>query len=568
MSPQLQLEKKAAAGVYILAGWSRPSALIGFFVLLSISLAPGSLPERSRFKGFRSRVSEPMKLVGLTPQEITWATEILTDEREHRSEAQLEQEGPRAGLSELRKLQEVVEADDVDALPAAIRAAEVAGVELSELRFAKAVLQQRLELRQSHAKEVLQRLVAHQGDSRDLVKLRASVLLARAYGVHDHDRQAAEDLLKCREAEARRALPSALKAKHQGSKALPGSETIFGNQIGIPRFRQRFWSEDWSHEIQDDVAFAEQTKIQLVLSEFWPPEIEEDQRMITASRNNDWRALEKLLHCPRSPNVRDARGRTPLHHAARNGHLQAMQLLIEAGAEIDVRDTTPKRQTPLLLAALFGHVDCVRFLLESGSHADLTALQRGAAPLHLAAQNGHVQVIQLLIAAGADRNKASTDIGATALFIAAQNGHVEVVRLLIEAGVDYDKATTDDGKTPLHIAAESGHAEVVRLLIEAGVDYDQATRDNGATALHFAAEQGHVELVRLLIEAGGDIDKATMDTGEIPLALWMTAQKNYVEVNDACASRPRLKESSSPRRSELSPHAGDTTVILRQCSGE
>ena len=30
---------------------------------------------------------------------------------------------------------------------------EVAGVELSELRFARAVLQQRLELRRSHAKE-------------------------------------------------------------------------------------------------------------------------------------------------------------------------------------------------------------------------------------------------------------------------------------------------------------------------------------------------------------------------------------------------------------------------------
>lgn len=215
--------------VYILAGWSRPSALIGFFVLLSISLAPvlkapRSPPERSRFRqGFRSRISEPMKLVGLTPQEITWATEILADEN-RLSEAQLDQEGPKAGLSELRKLQEVVEADDVDALPAAIRAAEVAGVELSELRFARAVLQQRLELRRSHAKEVLQRLVAHQGA--DLVKLRGSVLLARAYGVHDHERQAAEDLLKSREAEARRALPSALKAKHPGSKALQGERRL------------------------------------------------------------------------------------------------------------------------------------------------------------------------------------------------------------------------------------------------------------------------------------------------------------------------------------------------------
>ena len=27
-------------------------------------------------------------------------------------------------------------------------------------------------------------------------------------------------------------------------------------QIGVSRFRQRFWPEDWSHEIQDDVFFC------------------------------------------------------------------------------------------------------------------------------------------------------------------------------------------------------------------------------------------------------------------------------------------------------------------------
>lgn len=216
--------------VYILAGWYRPSALIGFLVLLTISLAPvlkapRSLSEARRFKGFRSRVSEPMKLVGLTPQEIAWADEVL---HECLGKAQLDQEGPESGHTELRKLQEVVEADDVDSLPAAISAAEVAGVDSSELRFARAFLQQRLELRRTHATEALQRLVAHPPAPMDLVKLRATVMLARAYGVRDEDRQAAEELLTCREAEARRVLPSALaqQPSNRDRKALKGQRRL------------------------------------------------------------------------------------------------------------------------------------------------------------------------------------------------------------------------------------------------------------------------------------------------------------------------------------------------------
>eukprot|EP00435_Cladocopium_sp_Y103_P074923 s57_g52.t1 len=274
-------------------------------------------------------------------------------------------------------------------------------------------------------------------------------------------------------------------------------------QIGVSRFRQRFWSEDWSHEIQDDVVLGrEQIKIQLLLSAFLPPDLKEDRKMITASRNNNSGTLEELLQRARSPKVRDARGKTPLHHAARNGHLQIIRLLLEAGAEIDVRDATPARWTPLLLAASNGRAGSVHLLFEAGSDANMSTFDRGAAPLHFAAQNGHVKVVELLISSGADSNKATADIGATPLYIAAQNGHKEVVRLLIDAGVDYDKATTDDGTTPLFIAAQQGHVEVVRLLIEARVDCDKATTDTRTTPLHIAAERDHVEIVRLLSKAG------------------------------------------------------------------
>ena len=164
-------------------------------------------------------------------------------------------------------------------------------------------------------------------------------------------------------------------------------------QIGVSRFRQKFWSEDWSHEIQDDFVFAEQIKIQLVLSEFWPPDLKEDRRMLAASRNNDLGVLEKLLQQPRDPNFSDAQGQTALHHAR-------------------------------------GHVDVFRLLIEAKADSNKTRTRDGITPLHFAAKTGYVEVGRVLLEAGADMNAATTDaFGATPLFLAAQNGHVEVVCL-------------------------------------------------------------------------------------------------------------------------------------------
>ena len=147
--------------------------------------------------------------------------------------------------------------------------------------------------------------------------------------------------------------------EHEG-KTAKDLKRYVAAQIGMSRFRQKLWSEDWSHEIPDDEVFtAEEVKMQLVLSEFWPPESEQDARMIAASESNDTKALEKMLQRPRNPNFRDARGWSPLHYAAANGHVESMRLLLEAGSEKDARDTSPQGWTALLTAASRGHVDCV-----------------------------------------------------------------------------------------------------------------------------------------------------------------------------------------------------------------
>ncbi|CAJ1400028.1 unnamed protein product [Effrenium voratum] len=192
-------------------GWYRPSAILGLLLLsFSLAVAPVLKVPRESDKGFRrcaDAVEPTTKLVGLTRQEVAFAEEVL----ERDAEEQLVT-GEDAGVvwrRELRLLQEAVEADDVEALPGAIRAAEAAGVAASELAFAEAVLAQRVAQRRQGALEALRRVTAGPGPV-EAVRIRCAVLMARAAGVSREDLRRAEELRSaCEEAE-RLKLPSAL----------------------------------------------------------------------------------------------------------------------------------------------------------------------------------------------------------------------------------------------------------------------------------------------------------------------------------------------------------------------
>ena len=139
--------------------------------------------------------------------------------------------------------------------------------------------------------------------------------------------------------------------------------------------------------------------------EFWPPDDEERQKIISASRDNDLLALEQLLQRPQNPNEADNDGKTPLFHAAEQGHVQLMEVLLEAGAKTDEHDFA-RRQTPMFPAAQNGHLDVVRFLAKNGAVKD-QADNHGRTPLWFAARHGHFDIVQFLVEVGADKNQAS-----------------------------------------------------------------------------------------------------------------------------------------------------------------
>lgn len=150
--------------------------------------------------------------------------------------------------------------------------------------------------------------------------------------------------------------------------------------------------------------------------------------------------------------------------AIRSRNLEALQQILAAGADPQASDYNG---TPLLhLAVDRGHQPIVELLLDAGTEVDARDADSGKTPLFAAAVNGEVQKVELLVRRGADVN-AKTSHLRTPLHDAAWSGKAEVVRYLLTAGADADPK---DGfaYSPLDFANQQGHAEVARLLEEAG----------------------------------------------------------------------------------------------------
>jgi len=162
-------------------------------------------------------------------------------------------------------------------------------------------------------------------------------------------------------------------------------------------------------------------------------------------------------------------------------------------------------EDPLTNAARTGDVEAVQVLIESGADVN-SARGDGMTALHWAAHRGDAQLTSTLLSAGADV-RLGTRIGHyTPLHVASRGGHTVVARMLIEAGADVRLATTNTGATPLHLAAASagGGAELVRLLVERGADVDALDTSAAQTPLMFAAAAGRGEAIRELLTHGAD----------------------------------------------------------------
>ena len=126
---------------------------------------------------------------------------------------------------------------------------------------------------------------------------------------------------------------------------------------------------------------------------------------------------------------------------------------------------SPDGWTPLHLAAFFGQLEAADLLVRHGAEVEATSTNAmKTAPLHAAAAGRQRDLIAFLLGAGAQINRPQEG-GWTALHAAAQNGDRAIAELLIIHGADVT-ARAENGQTPLDLALLGGHKDVADLLYE------------------------------------------------------------------------------------------------------
>jgi ankyrin repeat protein len=188
-----------------------------------------------------------------------------------------------------------------------------------------------------------------------------------------------------------------------------------------------------------------------------------------AAYAEDAEMTAQLIRAGANVNVRNNYGVSPLALAAKNGNVAIISQLMKAGADPDDKvNYVNSDETPLMHAARAGRVDAVNLLLLAGAKVNARESWNGQTALHWAAAEGHAAVVEALIAGGADIRQPS-NARTTPFMFAVRKGDMRSVQAFLAAGADVNEKRVDLA-TPLLVAVINGHEDLVDLLLEKGAN--------------------------------------------------------------------------------------------------
>ncbi len=294
-----------------------------------------------------------------------------------------------------------------------------------------------------------------------------------------------------------------------------------------------------------------------------PPELDSDEgrsiwNVLTASDDGDVATLRELID--QDPRLSRAEyWYTPaIHFAVREGHQEAVQLLLGAGADPEWNGLHDG--SLIAMARERGHAQIARLLEESRDQRGRILAGSGGHPIHDAITRDDTSEVRRLLDADPGLVNIGNEIGASPIHRAVGRGSHELAELLLNRGANVHAVLSSarglggsfwtdlqaidlaiwDGRRPgdprmiqllldhgstcdLTVAAALGDCEQVRRILDGDPERIRETRPSGRRPLSAAIEAGHDAIAGLLLDRGADPNWAE-PTAPKGRALWAAAR--------------------------------------------
>lgn len=131
-------------------------------------------------------------------------------------------------------------------------------------------------------------------------------------------------------------------------------------------------------------------------------------------------------------NIPNKDGHTSMHMASEGGDINVVEILCNYGADMNV--ITDLSETPMHLAARYGHMEVIKLMISRGCTTIDFLNNLTGTPMHEAAARGHHQTVELLFRLGSKSIDTPNFGYNTPMCLAARDGHIEVIKILYRLG--------------------------------------------------------------------------------------------------------------------------------------
>lgn len=213
--------------------------------------------------------------------------------------------------------------------------------------------------------------------------------------------------------------------------------------------------------------------------------------IVKATQYGAFSRVRELVEAGYDVNQRDSETVTLLHWAAINNRKEIIAFFIEKGAEVDAIGGELDA-TPLHWATRQGHLDAVVLLMNAAADPTLRDAE-GCSCIHLAAQFGHTAVVAYFVARGVNPDLEDRGGMTPLMWSCWRVSGLDPTRLLLTLGASTGLTDNTQGNTALHWAILARNSTAITTLIlqaQASLDIPNHRGDTPLVMLqHYLGER-------------------------------------------------------------------------------